>query len=222
MNEITQQKNAVTWLRIIYPLWAALGMFSLLYVSSELIDLENPQLTVDNITSNEFLFRLGIAGSLLTQLFVIAAVWFLYKLFYTDYKDATILVAIFALVGIPIDMLSTANELVVLEVLDQPDQVVHLLQQSRKGTAIATIFWGLWLLPIGYMVIKSPLFPRVIGWLVILAGAAYTIMAFASFLGIKGLFIDVLDYLTFGELIWMLWVMILGAKWKALEIKPNS
>ena len=215
MENLQQQKNAVKWLRVIYPLWAALGIFSLLYVSSELIDLENPQLTVDNITSNEFLFRLGIAGSLVTQLFVIAAVWFLYKLFYSDYKDATILVAIFALVGIPIDMLSTANELVVLEVLDQPDQVVYLLTQSRKGTAIATIFWGLWLLPIGYMVIKSPLFPRLIGWLVVLAGAAYTIMAFAHFLGIKGEIISALDYLTFGELIWMLWVMIMGARWKA-------
>lgn len=218
MENLQQKKNAVKWLRIIYPLWAALGIFSLLYVPSELIDLENAQLTVDNITSNEFLFRLGIAGSLITQLFVIAAVWFLYKLFYSDYKDATILVAIFALVGIPIDMLSTANELVVLDVLDQPDQVVYLLAQSRKGTAIATIFWGLWLLPIGYMIIKSPLFPRIVGWLVILAGAAYTIMAFTSFLSIKGTFIVALDYLTFGELIWMLWVMIIGAKWKAVEL----
>ena len=217
MENLYQQKNAVIWLRIIYPIWAVLGMFSLLYVSAKLIDLENPQLTVDNIISNELLFRFGIAGSLLTQLFVIAAVWFLYKLFYANYKDAVILTAVFALVGVPIDMLSTANELMVLEVLDRPDEVVYLIQQSRKGTAIATIFWGLWLLPIGYMIIKSPLFPRVIGWLVILAGAAYTVMAFASFLGIKGSFKEMLDYLTFGELIWMLWVMIMGARWKALE-----
>ncbi|WP_370087511.1 DUF4386 domain-containing protein [Ekhidna sp.] len=217
MHTLLEQKSAVKWLRVIYPLWAILGIFSLLYVPSELIDLENAQLTVDNITSSELLFRLGIVGSLITQLFVIAAVWFLYKLFYTNYKDAVILTAIFALVGIPIDMLSTANELVVLEVLDQPNQVVYLLTQSRKGTAIASIFWGLWLLPIGYMIIKSPLFPRIIGWLVVLAGVAYTIIAFASFLGIKGAFMEILDYLTFGELIWMLWIMIMGAKWKAVE-----
>ncbi|MEQ9467438.1 MAG: DUF4386 domain-containing protein [Ekhidna sp.] len=217
MNEIDSQKNAVKWLRIIYPVWAAIGMFSIMYVPSELIDISNPALTASNIAENEILFRLGIAGSLVTQLLVIAAVWFLYKLFYTNYKDATILVAIFALVGVPIDMLSTANELMVLDALDQPDQVVDLIKQSRKGTSIATIFWGLWLLPIGYMIIKSPLFPRLIGWLVILAGAAYTIMAFASLLNIKGPIISALDYLTFGELIWMLWVMILGARWKALE-----
>lgn len=217
MHTLQEQKNAVKWLRILYPLWAVLGMFSLLYVPSQLIVLTDPELTASNITSNEMLFRVGIAGSLITQLFCIAAVWFLYKLFYNDYRDATILVAIFAFIGIPIDMLSAANQLMVLEMLDDPEQVIYLLKQSTRGTIIATIFWGLWLLPQGYMIIRSPLFPRIIGWFMILAGAGYTISAFAYFLGIKGLLIDVLDYLTFGEVIWMLWVLIMGARWKALD-----
>ncbi|MEQ6165991.1 DUF4386 domain-containing protein [Ekhidna sp. MALMAid0563] len=217
MHTLPQQKNAVKWLRILYPLWAVLGMFSLLYVPSQLIVLSDPELTASNILTDEMLFRLGIAGSLITQLFSVAAVWFLYKLFYDAYKDAVLLMAIFAFLGVPIAMLSTADQLMVLEVLDQPDQVVSLLKQSSSGTIIATIFWGLWLLPQGYMIISSPLFPRVIGWFMILAGAGYTISAFAYFLGIKGILIDVLDYLTFGEVIWMLWVLIMGARWKALN-----
>ena len=186
MHTLPQQKNAVKWLRILYPLWAVLGMFSLLYVPSQLIVLSDPELTASNILTDEMLFRLGIAGSLITQLFSVAAVWFLYKLFYDAYKDAVLLMAIFAFLGVPIAMLSTADQLMVLEVLDQPDQVVSLLKQSSSGTIIATIFWGLWLLPQGYMIIRSPLFPRVIGWFMILAGAGYTISAFAYFLGIKG------------------------------------
>ena len=217
MHTLPQQKNAVKWLRILYPLWAVLGMFSLLYVPSQLIVLSDPELTASNILTDEMLFRLGIAGSLITQLFSVAAVWFLYKLFYDAYKDAVLLMAIFAFLAVPIAMLSTADQLMVLEVLDQPDQVVSLLKQSSSGTIIATIFWGLWLLPQGYMIISSPLFPRVIGWFMILAGAGYTISAFAYFLGIKGILIDVLDHLTFGEVIWMLWVLIMGARWKALN-----
>jgi len=219
MTDITQKKYAVTWLRFIYPLWAAIGIFSLLYVPSELIDLgSNPELTINNIKENEWLFRLGLTGKLITQLFSIATVWFLYKLFYSEYKDAMSLTAIFAFIGIPIDMLSTANELMIPDMLNQQDQVIYLLQQSRKGTSVAVIFWGLWLLPLGYMIIKSPLFPRVIGWLVVVAGAAYTLMAFANFLGIKeGPIMAAMNYLTFGELIWMLWVMIVGARWKAVE-----
>lgn len=124
MDNLSQQKNAVIWLRILYPLWAVLGMFSLMYVPTQLIDLSDPELTVSNISSKELLFRLGIAGSLMTQLIGIAAVWFLYKLFYSSYKDATILMAIFSFLGIPIAMLSTANQLMVLEVLNDPEQVI--------------------------------------------------------------------------------------------------
>jgi hypothetical protein len=188
-----------------------------MYVPSQLIDKSNPELTVANITSNELLFRLGITGELVTQLFCIAAVYLLYRLFYQDFKEATGLMALFSFLGVPIAMLSTANQLAVFDVIGDPEQVVQLLKLDKRGTMIATIFWGLWLLPLGYMIVKSPLFPKVIGWLVILAGVAYTVAAFAYFLNINGVLIDSLDYLTFGELIWMLYVIFLGGKWKAVS-----
>jgi hypothetical protein len=216
MNDLSQQKHAFLILRYIYPLWAVVGIFSLMYVPGELIVKEDAQLTVQNITGNEFLFRAGIAGRLITQLFSLAAVWFLYKLFYSSFKDATILMAVFALVGVPMAMLSDANQLTALEILDNPEQVYNLLRLGSRGTIIASIFWGLWLLPLGYMIIKSPLFPTIIGWLVVLAGVGYTLVSFAYFLGAEGIMLDILNYLTFGELIWMLWVTIFGAKWKAL------
>lgn len=216
MEHLTQQKNAVKWLRILYPLWAVLGMFSLMYVPGQIIDLGNPALTVTNIQDNELLYRFGIAGSLITQLFCIAAVWYLYKLFYSTFKDAMLLTAIFAFLGIPIAMTSTAFQLAVFDVMSDPEQVVLFLKLNIRGTMIATIFWGLWLLPLGYMIIKSPLFPKVIGWLVVVAGIGYTMAAFAYFLGIKGVAIDALEFLTFGEVIWMLWVLIRGANWRKL------
>ena len=67
------------------------------------------------------------------------------------------------------------------------------------------------------MIIKSPLFPTVIGWLVVLGGVGYLVPAFMKFLDLDGGLISILDYLTMGELIWMIWVMALGAKWKNLE-----
>lgn len=213
MAQHEQQKQAVKWLRIIYPLWAAVGMFSLMYVPSQLIDVNNPQLTASNIAANELLFRLGIVGSLVTQLFSVGTIWFLFHLFYEDYKQACLLMAAFTFLGIPIAMLSTANQLAVLEVLSSPDQIMLFLKLNTRGTMIATIFWGLWLLPLGYMIVKSPLFPRVIGWVVIAAGVGYTFNAFAYFLNFKGVLTDAMEYLTFGEVIWMLYVMLMGARW---------
>jgi len=217
MDQLASQKHAVKWLRILYPLWAIVGMFSIMYVPSQLIDTNNPEITISNITSNELLFRSGIAGSLITQLFSVAVVWFLYKLFYQTYKDATILMAVFAFLGMPIAMLSNANQLAALSYLNNAEQVMIFLKQHSQGTAVATIFWGLWLLPLGYMIIKSPLFPNLVGWLVVMAGIGYTLSAFAHFLDLKGLVINVMDYLTFGEVLWMLWVLIMGARWKAAE-----
>lgn len=221
MKEIDAQKSAVLWLRIIYPLWAAIGMFSLMYVPSTLIDKSNPELTVNNILNNELLFRMGISGSLITQLFSIPVVYFLFKLFYKSFKEATLLIAVFTFLGMPIAMLSTAQLLVVFDVINDPIEVVNALKLNTHGTLIATIFWGLWLLPLGYMVIKSPLFPRVIGWLLILAGVGYSVAAFMYFLDINGLFVDILDYLTFGEVVWMLWVMVMGARWSKLDANPS-
>ena len=217
MEILNQQKNAVKWLRIIDPLWAVVGMFSLMYVPSQLIDVSNPQLTASNIASNELLFRLGIVGSLITQLFSVGTIWFLFQLFYEDFKGACHLMAAFTFLGIHIDMMSTANQLAVLEVLNSPDQVILFLKLNSRGTMIATIFWGLWLLPLGYMIIKSPLFPRLIGWVVIAAGVGYTFNAFAYFLNIKGVVTEVMEYLTFGEVLWMLYVLILGARWKMIK-----
>lgn len=218
MNDLSKQKSAVLGLRIVYPFWAAIGMFNLLYNPSALIDKSDPILTAQNIIDNEMLFRIGIAGSLFTQLISIAAVWFLYRLFYSSFKEAVVLTALFNFLGMPITMLSIANQMAVLDVLDNPEQVISLLNQETYGTVIATIFWGLWLLPQAYMVMKSPLFPSIIGWFLVVAGIGYTLSAFIYFLGFKdSIMMEILDTFTMGEVIWMLWVLIMGARWKKLE-----
>ncbi len=217
MSDLKLEKNAVTWLRIIYPLWAVIGMYSLMYVPSTLIDKSDPALTANNIINNELLFRSGIVGSLITQLIGIAAVWFLYRLFYKTFKELTISMAVLSFLGVPIAMLSLAPLYGVLEVTSDPNKVMFLIKLSTHGTLIASIFWGLWLVPIGYMAIKSPLFPSFLGWFLYLGGLGYFISAFAYFAGLEGRMVNVLDMLTMGEVVWMLWVLIMGARWPKLE-----
>jgi hypothetical protein len=43
------------------------------------------------------------------------------------------------------------------------------------------MFFGLWLLPLGYLVVKSGYFPKVIGVLLAIAGAGYLVDLFTSF-----------------------------------------
>ena len=55
-KDITQKK-AVTILRFLYPLWAVIGLFGVMYVPSKLIVVGNAALTASNIASNELMER---------------------------------------------------------------------------------------------------------------------------------------------------------------------
>ena len=45
--------------------------------------------------------------------------------------------------------------------------------QHDGGFLIAQVFFGLWLLPLGYLVIRSGYFPKVLGILLLVAGVTY-------------------------------------------------
>jgi hypothetical protein len=53
---------------------------------------------------------------------------------------------------------------------------------SDAGVVIAQIFFGLWLLPLGYLAHKSGMFPKVLGALLVVGGACYLVGLLAVFL----------------------------------------
>lgn len=218
------QKQAVTILRILYPIWAVIGLFSIMYVPSTLIVPENAATTANNIMTNELLFRTGIAGSLITQLFQIVVVLVLYRLFKPVNTNHAVLMVIFALVGVPITMLNELNKFAALFILNGSDflnvfgadqvhaQMMFFLDLNEQGIIIASIFWGLWLLPMGYLIYRSAYFPKILGALVIIAGFGYLLGSFTHFLvpDYEAIF-PILDLLKFGELLFMFWVVLKGA-----------
>lgn len=214
MDQNSRKKKIATSLRVLYPIWAIVGIVGLLYVPSKLIVIENPILTAQNIENNEGLFRLGIASSLITQLLFIVVALLLYKFFESINKTQASLMAILALVSVPISMLNTLNRVAALQALDQPDQMMFYVNMNSEGITIASIFWGLWLFPLGYLVYKSGYFPKLIGIAAIIGGIGYTVGSFTKILTpeFHGL-IEICEYLTFGEIIWLLWLIIRGPKW---------
>jgi hypothetical protein len=200
-------------------------MFSILYVPTTLIVAEDAGATANNILANELLFRMGIAGSLITQLIQIAAVLVLYKLFKPVNKNHAVLMVVFALVGVPIAMLNELNKFAALLLLNGADflkvfgadqlnaLVMFFLNLNEQGIFIASIFWGLWLFPMGYLIYKSGYFPRILGVLMVLAGFGYLLGSFTLFLlpTYEAIF-QVFDPLTNGEVLFMVWVFLKGAK----------
>jgi len=127
MNK-TSQTNIVRNLRILYPIWVLVGIFSIMYVPSTLIEFANPLKTAQNISENSFLFRLGIAGRLVAQLLFIIIPFLLYELFRNLDRTASTLMLILALISVPITMLNETINLDVINHLDKPDRIIEMLE----------------------------------------------------------------------------------------------
>jgi hypothetical protein len=57
-----------------------------------------------------------------------------------------------------------------------------LTDAHHYGLLIASIFFGLWLVPLGYLACKSGWFPRALGVGLIVGGACYLVDTLAAFL----------------------------------------
>lgn len=206
------QHQTLTFLRILYPVWMIFGMFSILYVPSVLIVQGDAATTATNIISNEFLFRAGITGSLMTQLIFIFAALLLCKLFAPVNKIYSILMAVLALVSVPIAMVNELNNLAALQLLKNPQDLMLYLTLHKQGIVIASIFWGLWLFPLGYLIYKSGYFPKIIGIAVVIGGIGYTLGSFTELLipNLKTL-LSTFEIMTFGEVIFLGWLIFKGA-----------
>jgi len=217
----------------LYLLLMPLGFFGMMYVPSQLVVLGDMATTVSNIVASEFLFRLSMASSFLMNIVVIALGLVLYKLLKPVGKNMATFMVVLVLFGACISMLSELNHFAVLVLSSTDTLTVFTTEQSQYfvrlfldmreygSFGIAGIFWGLWLFPLGYLVFKSNFLPKILGVLLIIAGAGYVIGSFVRFLA-PHYDISFIDYTSIGEMLFTLWLLIKGIdveQWKkrALE-----
>ncbi len=206
---------------VLYLLLIAFGAFSFLYVSSSLIVPGDAAATANNIMASESLFRSGIVSWLISQTVFILLVLVLYKLLKIVNKNAALLMVIFALVSVPIAFINELNQFAAVLLLSDADyltvfekdqlhaQVMLFLDLHTAGFSIASIFWGLWLLPFGYLVYRSGFLPRIIGILLIIGCFGYLIDFFTFFL-FPNFDVTVSDFTGIGEILIALWLLIKG------------
>jgi hypothetical protein len=84
-----------------------------------------------------------------------------------------------------------------------------------SGYLIAQMFFGLWLLPLGYLVYRSGYFPRVLGVLLAIGAVGYLVDRFVQFLapGIaEGVEPFVVAPAAVGELSLVVWLLVKGVR----------
>jgi len=223
---MSSTKNPGRFVGLLYVLVSIPGAFALAYVPSKLIVEGNATATASNIAASETLFRAGIACNLLSEILFMWVALALYDLLKgVNQRQASLMFGLLV-VSIPITLLNELNAIAALvlvrgsdslSIFEKPQRdalAMFFLNLHDHGFGISEIFWGLWLLPLGLLVYRSGFFPRLLGVLLMLRCFAYVVESFTFFLVPH--YGDIVHRwmrpLRFGELLFMFWLLIVGAK----------
>ncbi len=223
MPSLQKRARVAGWL---YFALTVLGVMNLIYIPGKLIVKGNATATAQKILASESLFRFSIASGLVSLVVFLFLVLALYRLFKEVDQQLAALMVILVLVQVPIGFVDSVNQLAVLvllrgadylSVFDQPHRealAMLFLNLSGQMTIVTEIFWGLWLFPLGLLTFRSDFLPRFLGVWLIINGVAYVAMSFVGMLAPQ--LVDLVSKITFpllfGEMVFMLWLVIRGAR----------
>lgn len=181
------KKKLLTTTRITGLMYLGLaisGVLAFLFVRSNIYVDGDAVTTATNLVNNEDLARLGVAAEVaLVGFQTLAAVWF-YKLFRKVNSFAAGLIAVFGSFNAIAILISSAIWLSALDsalAANSAEVVYSLFNTHDNIWLVAHLFFGLWLLPMGYLAAKSKM-PRPLAWFLIAGGIGYVLSTFVSIL----------------------------------------
>ncbi|HYJ06913.1 MAG TPA: DUF4386 domain-containing protein [Chthoniobacterales bacterium] len=166
------QHTAAKIIGIIYPIQMATGIFGEVFVRGQLIARGDPTKTAENIMASEQLFRLSIAGDLITYILVMVLTWAFYVLLRPINRHLALLGAFFRLSELAVLCIATVNSLVVLRLLSgaaylktfDPNQLHSLVMLAYHtqglGMSVGFILLGLGSSIFAYLLLRSDYVPK--------------------------------------------------------------
>jgi len=213
---------------VLYLIVVVTGIFSLAYVPSQLNVADDPQATFQNIAAHESLFRFGIASFLIEQVAFLLLPLVLFQLFHRVDRNVSIAMVALVVCSVPIALVSVIGRLDVLSLLTEPyygtvfspEQLQASAERSldfyRNGIHVTSLFWGLWLLPFGYLVLKCGFLPRIFGIVLMLGCVGYLMDVFGELLMPHYADTFIARYTSLpgaiGEIGTCLWLLLVGAR----------
>lgn len=182
--------------RLAGALYLAMGLpgaFALISMPRIFLVPGDATATASRIAAAQGLYRFGVFADLICAVFAVWMVMVLYDLFKNVDRGQARLMVGFALGMVAIGLVNTvlmAGPLVLmsgsgyLSAFDkhQLDALtLGFLGLRSQGIHVATMYWGLWLLPLGILVYKSGFLPRMLGVLVFIAGCSYVVDSMAYY-----------------------------------------
>ncbi len=176
--------------------------------------------TANNILAHESLFRVGFAINLIATALYIAVTALFYELFKPVNRSLSLLAAFFSLVGCAIQALSYvcylapfvllggAQYLSVFKVEQLQALALMLLKLRSQAEQIGLVFFGLFDLLIGCLILRSTFLPRILGVLMAFAGLGWLTFLSPPLGNYLSHYILPLGFVA--ELLLMLWLLVKG------------
>jgi hypothetical protein len=180
---------------VLYLLVGIFGGFAEGYVDPKMYVAGNAAATTGNVVASSDLVRMGVVSHLLDAVFFVFLAMTLYILLRPIHRSMARAMLVLVVLATAIISLNAVFLFEGLRVATDPYYatafgatgsnalVLLLLDTQHYGTLSAQVFFGLWLVPLGYLAYTSAgLFPKWLGILLVVGGVCYLIDLLAAFL----------------------------------------
>lgn len=182
---MTNPKTLARFAGLLYLTLAVLGGWAELYVRGTVYVPGDAAATADNIVDHARLFRLGLTADILMATFFVFLGLALYRLLHHVSGRAATALMVFVAVGAGSILVNLTFHFGALLVATDPSYAASLgagggdaltlllLDLHHYGYILGGVFFGLWLLPMGYLAYRSNMFPKSLGVLLIIGSFAW-------------------------------------------------
>jgi hypothetical protein len=190
----TSPKRLARVAGILYLLVGIFGGFAEGFVDPRMYAAGNAAATAGNVAANAELVRMGVVAHLLDATFFVFLAMTLYILLRHVHESVARAMLVLVALATAVISLNAVFEFEGLRVATDTSYtgafgiagsnalVLLLLDTQHYGTLVAQVFFGLWLVPLGYLAYTSGLFARWLGAVLIVGGICYLVDLLAAFL----------------------------------------
>ncbi len=203
-------------------------------VRQRLVVSSDASATASNILANPLLYTTSIVSDAVMTACWIATAVTLYALFCRGaYKMLGLAMVAFVVAGSAVILANVLMQLTAWELVGGADYLIPLsleqrhalallvLEVCQHGVIVASLFFGLWLFPLSFMVGRSGCFPHRVGSvlsaLLAIAGLGYLADFFVAFF-MPGTAVTFAQSTFWGELLLLLWLLIRGCGESKIEL----
>jgi hypothetical protein len=196
------------------------GIFAQGYVSNTLVANSDAATTAANIVAHKGLWQAGYAVFIIEMASNVVMVALFYHLLKPAGRSASLAAAFLGLTGCivktfsrvffiaPLLVLGDAPYLSVFSAEQRQALALLFLKINGRGAGMALVFFGLYALVTGYLIVRSTFLPRILGAVSMVGGAGWLTFLYPPLGGRLFPFIAVFAILGAGALI--VWLMVKG------------